>query len=150
MNAAPTAITFAVWGRLRHCSRRLFEWCTAMMMALMGVTIIVSPNSVASGGFHLMQNVGFTPGVLIVFFLVASALRCVGLYLNGNWPVYGPWCRAAGALGGVVIWLQMCASLVMWSDQAGYISMGVPVYLVLAFGELVSCYRAASDGRAKR
>lgn len=144
MAVAPTAISVR---RSRHCSHRLFEWMTALMMGGMSFTILASPTTVASGGFHLLQNLGLSPNVLIFAFALASALRMAGLYANGHWRVYGPWCRALGALGGAFIWGQMAISLLIWSEQTGYVSLGVPVYLSLALGEFVSCYRAARDAR---
>lgn len=143
-------ITAITSGRgARHCSNRLFEWMTALMMLGIALTIATSPQSVAHGGFYLMQNVGLTPAVLVVLFCAAGLARAAGLYANGHWPIYGPWCRALGAMGGVFIWAQMLLSLVKWSSQSGYVSIGVPVYVFLTIGELISCYRAASDGRSR-
>lgn len=131
-----------------HCSNRLFEWMTALMMLGIAATIASSPRSVGSGGFHLMLNLGLTPQVLGWFFAFAGFARVAGLYANGHWPVYGPWCRALCALGGAVLWGQMCLALIKWSEQSDYVSIGVSVYLFLTLGEVISCYRAASDGRA--
>lgn len=150
LQAAPTVITsITVARRPRHGSNRLFEWMTAAMMIGIAVTIAVSPHAVEGGGFHLMKNLGLTPMVLVVFFMIASIARAIGLYANGRWPVYGPWCRTLGAAAGAVIWAQMLLSLIKWSDQSGYVSLGVPVYLFLAMGELISCYRAASDAQSR-
>jgi hypothetical protein len=147
--SAAEAITAISSGRgIRHCSNRLFEWMTAAMMLGIAATIAASPQSIAGGGFYLMGNLGLTPAVLVALFCAAGIARAAGLYANGHWPVYGPWCRALGAFGGVFIWAQMFLSLVKWSSQSGYISIGVPVYFFLTFGELISCYRAARDGRA--
>lgn len=131
-----------------HSSRRLFEWMTALMMLGIAATISASEHSVEAGGFYLMQSLGLTPLILIIFFGITGCVRVAGLYANGNWPVYGPWCRAACAFGGALIWGQMYLSLIEWSHHSGYVSLGAPVYLFLTIGELISCYRATSDGRS--
>lgn len=131
-----------------HCSNRLFEWMTAGMMVGISGTIGFNPHAVAAGGFYLLQNLGLTPAVLQVFFAIVGFLRVAGLYANGHWPVYGPWCRAGCALFGALIWGEMLLSLIKWSSQSDYVSLGVPVYALLTVGELISCYRAANDGRS--
>lgn len=118
------------------------------MMVGIALTVACSPHSLAAGGFILMANVGLTPSVVIVTFLVAGWLRMAALYANGHWPVYGPWCRAAGAFVGVLVWAQMFLSMVKWSETSGFVPLGVPVYVMLTAGEIVSLYRAARDGRA--
>jgi len=127
--------------------QRLFEWMTALMMLGIAATIAASPRSIASGGFHLMQNIGLGPHSLGWAFAAIGSVRMASLYANGRWPFYGPWCRAVGALGGAFVWVQMSLALIAWSDTAGYISIGVSVYAVLALGEFISCYRAANDAR---
>src|SRR5258708_38911234 len=150
LRAVPTVITLVTAGRsTRHCANRLFEWITAAMMMGIAVTIAVSPQAVDDGGFHLMKNLGLTPTILAVLFFVASISRAIGLYANGRWPIYGPWCRALGAAVGVIIWAQMFLSLIKWSGQSGYVFLDVSVYLFLTIGELVSCYRAASDAQSR-
>jgi hypothetical protein len=128
--------------------QRLFEWMTALMMLGIAATIGVSPRTIESGGFHLMQDAGITRDRLGWAFLLIGILRIGALYANGRSPFYGPWCRFAGAFVGALVWLQMGLALVAWSDRAGYVSIGVPVYAVLALGEFISCYRAANDARS--
>lgn len=132
-----------------RCSHRVFEWMTALMMIGIAVTIAVSPGTMAAGGFTLMGNVGLTPGVVVVVFLAAGWLRMAALYANGHWPYYGPWCRAGGAMIGVIIWAQMFFSMLKWSEVSGFVPLGVPVYVFLTVGEFISCYRAARDGRSR-
>ncbi len=126
---------------------RLFEWMTALMMLGIAATIAASPHTIESGGFHLMQGVGLTRDRLGWAFVLIGSLRIVALYANGRSPFYGPWCRFVGALVGGLVWVQMSIALIVWSDRAGYVSIGVPVYVVLALGEFISCYRAANDAR---
>jgi hypothetical protein len=130
-----------------HCSNRLFEWITAVIMVGIATTIAISPRAVASGGFHLLQNLGLTAEVLVLLFAIGGCVRIAALWANGRWQVCGPWFRFGCALAGAFLWAQMCLALIEWSDGAGYVSIGVPVYAGLALGELISCSRAARDGR---
>jgi hypothetical protein len=94
-----------------------------------------------------MLNAGLTQGVVATSFLVFGAARMMALYANGRLPIYGPAARALGALGGAVMWVQLCTALAGMTPITGQVSLGVPVYLALAAGELVSCFRAVRDGR---
>ena len=127
---------------------RLFEWLVSAMMVLIAITVAVSPKTIAFGGFAGIEAVGLTAPMVAVLFSLAGCLRCASLYANGHWPVYGPRCRAACALAGALIWVQMLYALTKWSLTSGYLSIGIPVYACLTIGEIISCYRAASDGRA--
>lgn len=129
-----------------HCTHRLFEWITSGMMLGIALDIAYSPHAIAAGGFHLLQNLGLTPRVLIAFFLITGLARLGSLYANGHLPIYGPWCRVACAALGAFIWAQMMLSLVVWSEAGDYLSIGVPVYFFLMVGEIVSSAMAAKDG----
>jgi len=128
-------------------SGRLFEWMTSLMMLGMAVVIAINPQTVKAGGFYLMARIGLTAPVLAVLFTFVGCLRVAALIANGVYPVWGPRARAASALFSAALWSQMMLALVAWSAQQNYLSIGVPVYLFLTFGELVSCYRAATDAR---
>jgi hypothetical protein len=130
-----------------YCAPRLFEWMTASMMIGISLTTAFDPQSVSRGGFHGLYELGFSAPLLATFFMLAGCVRVAGLFANGMWPVIGPRFRAAGALAGSFIWLQMLYSLTVWSMKQGYFSLGVPVYACLSVGEFISCWRAASDVR---
>jgi len=130
-----------------HCSNRLLEWMTALMMIFIAVIVAVNPKTIEFGGFYLMRDIGLTAEVLGALFMACGWVRIVALFANGHWPVYGPRFRAACALMGAVIWTQMLLALTAWSTKSGYISIGVAVYFFLTVGELISCYRAAADVR---
>lgn len=127
--------------------QRLFEWMTACMMIGIAVTVGANPKTIEFGGFYLMRDIGLTAGALGILFMAAGGLRIAALFANGRWPVYGPRFRAGCALMGAVIWMQMLLALTAWSARNGYISIGVSVYAFLTVGEMISCYRAASDVR---
>lgn len=127
---------------------RLFEWMTSGMMIGVSIILAVNPKSIQFGGFYLIENIGLTAPVLAFVFFLVGVLRIVALFLNGPWR-YGPMLRAGGAVVGATIWAQMLYALTLWSMKGGYLSIGVAVYLFLAVGEAISCYRAAADGGCK-
>src|SRR5690349_16253327 len=98
-----------------HCSNRLFEWMTACMMIVISIIIAINPMTVEFGGFYLMRDIGLAAPALGTLFMAGGCLRVAALFANGNWPVYGPRFRAACALIGAVIWMQMLLALWAWS-----------------------------------
>lgn len=127
---------------------RQAEWTMAIIMLGQALTISLSPQTVVLGGFHLLGTLGLTADILFLCFFLGGAMRAASLYANGHWPVVGPVLRVCCAVGGAVLWLQMAYSLIVWSHDSGYISMGVSVYIGIAIGEFISVYRAVQDGRS--
>lgn len=132
-----------------YCTNRLFEWMTSLMMIGMAIVIAMNPQTVKVGGFYLMADIGLTAPVLGVIFSIGGCLRGVSLVANGMWPKWGPIFRGICALLGASLWIQMALALIAWSGKNGYVSVGVPVYLCLTLGELISLYRAATDVRPR-
>lgn len=130
-------------------SCRLFEWVTTFMMLGIAATILMSPDSLGRGAFRWMLVVGFTPLGLGLFFAVVGGLRCVALYANGRWCLWGPRLRALGAVCGAFIWAWMALALVFLTTETGTLSLGIFNWIALALGEIVSCARAGSDVRTK-
>jgi len=130
-----------------NANGRLFEWVSSLMMLGIAIVIGINPQTVKVGGFYLMTNIGLTAPMLGVLTTFVACARIAALVANGIWPAWGPRARAAAALIGAALWAQMASALAAWSSQGGYISIGVPVYLCLTLGELISCYRAATDVR---
>ena len=129
-------------------SRRLFEWMTSLMMLGMAFVIAINPSTVKVGGFYLLSNIGITAPVLAVLSTLIGCIRIAALFANGLWPLWGPRFRAGCALFAAILWIQMFLALLAWSKESGYISIGIAVYLFLALGEFISCYRAGTDGNA--
>lgn len=129
------------------CRNRLFEWMTTGMMVGIVFTIAWTPATIQVGAFRYLLALGFTPTLLFVFFAVVGFARAASLYSNGRWPVWGPRGRAAGALLGGFIWGQMALALIFLTKDTGTLSIDIPVYVFLALGEAISCYRAAVDVR---
>lgn len=117
------------------------------MMLGMALVIAINTDAIKFGGFYLMSNVGLTAPVLGVLLTFIGCVRCVALVANGFWPVWGPRMRASCAFLGASIWAQMLFALVTWSAERDFLSVNVPIFVMLTVGELISCYRAALDVR---
>lgn len=128
---------------------RLFEWVTTFIMLGMAATIIASPQTLERGAFRWMLVVGFTPLVLGLILVALGGLRCVALYVNGRWALWGPRLRLVGALGGAFIWFWMALALIFLTNDTGTLSIGIFNWIGLTLGEIVSCARAGSDVRTK-
>ncbi|WP_424627566.1 hypothetical protein [Bradyrhizobium sp. SYSU BS000235] len=88
------------------------------------------------------------PEALTFVFLVLGTMRVAALIANGNWPIYGPFVRAIGALLGACMWLIMDLALFNAVANDGTPpSLGLPVYFFLFVFELISMYRALAGRR---
>lgn len=138
----------AVLSTRRH-KTRLFEWMTSAMMLGMSFVIAASPQSVHMSGLSLMMILGVTPLVLGVSFFLIALVRMTALIVNGMSFTVGPHARSIASLFGAMIWVQMAFATWEWSTNHGYVAVSVPVYAALTVGEIISCYRAATDVRHK-
>jgi hypothetical protein len=129
---------------------RLFEWIMSVAMFAIGIQMMMWPDTIRASAFrHVLRIVD--SGHLGLFFLFFGAMRMMALMANGNWPKYGPRLRAIGAGAAAMLWGQLCISLVLlFPFNSGVPSPGIPVYLALTMGELISAYRALSDARSSR
>lgn len=124
-----------------------FEYTTSAMMIGIAIDVAIYPKAISYGSFFLLRDIGMTPEMIGVAFTILGCLRMAALFANGRWPDYGPMCRVFGAMMGALLWAQMAWALYRWSIGQGYVAIGVIVYACLAASELVSCGRAARDGR---
>jgi hypothetical protein len=133
-----------------HCRNRLFEWTMTAALLGLGVHLLIWPDAMRASSFRiLLSAVG--SDYLTAFYLFVGCFRAAALWLNGNWPRWGPQVRALGALLGAVVWLQMDIALAQLAPAVGIPpSPGIPVYSALFLAELYSTYRAASDARLRR
>jgi hypothetical protein len=127
-----------------HRQYPLFEWATATMMIGIALCILATPKTIEMGAFRFMLNAGFTPIVAVIIFAVAGFGRMFALFANGRF-VHGAQFRAWGAVLGVFMWFHMMLALILLTVETGTLSVGIPVYAVLMFGEIVSCYRVAYE-----
>lgn len=126
---------------LQHFENRLFELATTSMMLGEALLIALWPHAIEASAFVQLLKV-LSPAWLGFGFLICGSLRLAALIANGWWPFYGPILRAIGAMGGAMIWFQMCIALFQLFPQIGTPSPGIPVYFVLTMFELVSLRRA--------
>lgn len=128
----------------KPCRERLFEWLATGMMLGAGVLLLLWPESIVHGSYRYLVALGFTGWTLGSLFLIFGMPRLAALLANGLWPQAGPMCRVFGALGGAGMWAQMFIALATYTWKSGP-SMALAVYFFLMIGEIVSCWRAASD-----
>lgn len=126
---------------------RLFEWVSTLAMLGVGLTLVASSHSLDRSAFALMLNGGLSQASISGIFLAAGVIRAVALHFNGSWPHLGPKFRIAAAVVGISMWAQMAIALLEFRPHPDAISPSVGVFFALAVGELISCYRAAHDGR---
>jgi len=128
-----------------HCGNRVFEWYAAVVMVGMGVMMFLPGNSLQSGQFrHFRLEV---MNEFVVAFSVGGIglMRCVALFLNGNWPHYGPILRIVGAMVGSVVWTLLALVLLANSYILAVPSIGIPTYACMIVFEIYSVYRAGVD-----
>jgi hypothetical protein len=121
---------------------RLFDLIMAGAMIGLATQITVWPGTIEASAFRYL-NLAINSSNVRDVLMVGGVLRIAALIANGHWPVYGPSCRAAGALMAAVIWAMMTFSLWVLHNEVGNPpSPGISVYAMLTFGELLSFYRA--------
>lgn len=125
---------------------RLFEWVMSVSMVLLGLEILLWPETLQASAFQwftMLVNAEFC-GVLM---LLSGGFRCLALIANGSSMVIGPRVRAAGALCGAVIWVQFGTALVKLSVDQHFPSPGIPFWYMFTIAELRIAYRAVLDVR---
>lgn len=121
---------------------RLFDLIMALAMIGLSAWILRWPGTLDASAFRYL-SLSIDSSNVRSFLLVGGMLRIGALIANGHLPPYGSLCRALGALIGAVIWALMAFSLWILHNETGSVpSPGVPVYLALTLGELLSFYRA--------
>lgn len=132
-----------------YSSNRLFEWVMAIAMFLMAVTLALPGDSLDRGALRQLAEAGFSEEGMAVILAAIGVARCVALFANGNLPFYGPILRWVGSAVGAFVWAYLMAVLAFDSLVTGNPSFIMPLFGVIAAGEVVSCKRAVRDGRFK-
>lgn len=136
-------------GLLHHFNNRISEVVTSTAMIGIGMQIIVAPEPTDYQSLYTLLHC-VSGDFIAAFFIIIGAVRMSALIANGHWQRVGPWMRALGALVGGAVWLMMYMSLIGVSKEE-LTSLGAPTYLIFAFTELISIYRALAmrdhDGR---
>lgn len=129
-----------------YCSNRLFEWTMALVQFSLGIWMAAFPSSISESSFRFINEM-LSSFSLMWFFLLLGGFRIVSLAANGRWKVWGARFRALMSWAGAVIWLQMAVALAMLIPNVGTPpSPGIAVYFGLAVAEIISTYRARTDG----
>lgn len=124
---------------------RALECQQAVIMIMISVAVLLTPDTVAKGAFKYMISLGWSPLFFAIVMLITGAVRIWALWINGTGQPYGPRVRAFTALIGAVIWLQMSFSLFILTKDTQTLSIGTGVWATMALFELYSCYRAGID-----
>lgn len=108
----------------------------------LSIQMTVWPGTIEASAFRYL-SLAVDPSNVRNALLLGGSLRLAALIANGHWPVYGPLCRAMGALLTAVVWALITTSLWILHQETGRVpSPGISVYLMLTVGELLSFYRA--------
>lgn len=138
-----------------YSTNRLFEWCMAIMMVLIALTLALPGNTLDRAAVRAVAELGLTEESIAALFGMVGAARVLALWLNGHinngrtWP-NGANIRAVGAAIGCVFMGQFTVALFWDSYITGLASLFVPVLGTLAAGEAMSCYVARLDAVDRR
>jgi hypothetical protein len=119
----------------------------AVAMIGLGMHLAFWPSTLLASRFSNI-TITISQSELMAACLVVGTTRLFTLITSGLWL---PWCARVRALSSVVasaIWLQMALALML--NVAGPPSPGMPVYLALFAGELISIARARCEANGRR
>ena len=139
-----------------YSTYRLFEWCMAVMMLLIAVTLAMPGDTMERAALKPIADMGFSEANMATFFASAGAIRMMALYLNGyiNNVRVGPkgaYTRAACAMAGCLIMGQLTTALIYDAlFVAAAPSFVIPVFGTLAGFEALSVYVAVLDGVSRK
>ncbi len=138
-----------------YSTYRLFEWCMAVMMVLIAITLAMPGDTMERAALKLIALLGFNEENMATFFAAVGSLRVMALYLNGyvnnsNIGPKGAYIRATGAAGGCLIMGQLTFALIYDAFQASSPSFFIPVLGTLAMFEAVSVYVACLDAVSRK
>lgn len=131
----------------KYCTNRVFEWVMTSTLLGMGLLMLLWPSTMGASSFRYVLRV-LSPDELTFAYLTIGVFRATALIANGTAPFWGPKVRAAGAIAGASIWLQMDIALIIWTVSNNLPpSPGMAMFTSVIVGELYSTYRAMRDGR---
>ena len=121
--------------------RRLLEWLTSTIIFLLGIIMLISPESFDKPTLSMFYDYlqVWTPTLLIV-----GTLRIIALLINGHWHGGTPLLRLLGSLSGAAIFGAILGSLLQVSPW-WTIPFGVVTYSVLTMGEMLNSFFTATD-----
>ncbi|MHB2205083.1 hypothetical protein [Methylobacterium sp. CM6257] len=138
-----------------YSTYRLFEWCMAVMMLLIAITLVLPGDTMERAALKPIAEMGFSEENMALFFGAVGVLRSLALYLNGHINNYvvgpkGAYIRALGAGAGCFIMGQFCGALIFDAFKADAPSFVIPVFGTLAMFEALSVYIAVLDGVTRK
>lgn len=139
-----------------YSTYRLFEWCAATMMVLMGITLAMPGDTMERNALRPIAEMGFSEANMAMVFGSVGAIRVCALFMNGfiNNARVGPkgaYARAFGAAVGCLIMGQFTFALIYDAFSVAHApSLNIPVFGTIAGFEVLSVYIAVLDGVARR
>lgn len=126
---------------------RDLEWVAAIFFLGMSGTLAWPGDTLKSPVFSLFHVWGLGESFWTGWFGGIAVLRMAVLYVNGRSPKT-PFLRMVGAFIGLVTWTQLGYMVGRASMETyGALTIGVGLFLPLAFIEFVSIVRARLDAR---
>src|SRR5882762_3977751 len=121
---------------------RVFEWAMGLAMLLVGIQLVIWPESVQASGFRYI-NLIISQKTLASIMLLLGWSRCAALMLNGQsmfGVLLGPYVRAGVGVLASIIWIQFVIALIQLSSVQGYPSIGIPFWIMFTVSELYAAY----------
>lgn len=135
--AGPVSIYVRVRARF---GTRVAEWLLALVMALWGVSLLLTNTYDTSPTFGYMRHL--IPENVLGWTMVGfGLLGLVGLFINGARQDVTPWIRVARAAVGFMLFTLISFSFTL----AGTLGVWVAIYPVFAIFEVANVLRAAHD-----
>ncbi|MEE7479121.1 hypothetical protein MHIMP23_23310 [Methylobacterium hispanicum] len=135
-----------------YSTYRLFEWCMAVMMVLIAITLAMHGDTMERAALRTNVDTGFTEANMATFFGSVGAIRVMAPYLDGyiNNVRTGPkgaYTRAVCAAAGCLVMGQLTAALIYDAFPAASApSFAISVFGTLAGFEALTVYVAVLDG----
>lgn len=134
-----------------YSTYRLFEWCMAVMMLLIALTLALPGDTMERGALKPIAEIGFSEENMAFFFGCIGSVRALALYLNGHINNFrvgpkGAIIRACCSGLSCLILGQFVAALVYDACTVSHsASLMIPVFGTLAGFEALSVYVAMLD-----
>lgn len=131
----------------KFSSERLFEWISSLIFLSLGIYAFFHPGLIGESVFHylllVIDQIHFS-----VLAITLAIVHIIALLINGRYNSASCYMRMACTAVSAIIWLEMGAALLkMHVEHPELEIISPPVYLSLALGEFISCFRAAVDSQ---
>lgn len=131
--------------RVATMKYRRVEYYSASVMVGWSAILALPGNTITErDAFSSFLERGWTEVQLAVMLGIGGALWLGALWVNGHHR-RTPVVRCLGAFLGVTLWSHVTFLLITHGLETGAWPTGIAAYGILAFFDLLSCYRSASD-----